>query len=556
MATNSIQKFVNYYYNNRFIISCRIAAYRKSFKHFTDVIITEFDDLQIKQYISHWFNSETDLQEQTAANLWSLLQQEKYKNIKELAWTPLFLTFVCLLYSRSFTLPYNRGLFYNKVLRILLEEWAAEKRVQQDGIYQVLDTDLEEILLSKIAYYNFIEDRLFFSKEEITRQIKSFLASNLNSKQNINGEAVLNAIAVQQGILVERAYDIYSFSHLAMQEYLTAQYIIDNHLIENMVSNNLTDTRWQEVFLSVAGLMRRGTDELLLLMEKEAQNHLSTHLKKNHLVPLLVWSNTITKKDFANSHITPIERRLIALKYALGVGKNYIGYYCNNFDILTKQYAKNKLYINTNLDNNLLDKQGNIQDKTFIKALKLVNQFAVSYLSLCGTIETLNDEHSSELSTIIFNSIDLKNKKFDRSVLIKIERYCIEYFIDYSKRFQIQSIGRQIFPDVDFPKLEKQFEQYKSRISIQQRENNSFSKKEFYEISLGFLNKLSEVWFNAFQLTPDLINLSKKEIEEIDSTYFHINSLIIQCKEAAVRVSPETWEDIESRMLLPIENTN
>ncbi|MEH2012321.1 hypothetical protein [Nostoc sp.] len=50
------------------------------------------------------------------------------------------------------------------------------------------------------------------------------MASSLNAPQHLDGESVLNAIALQQGILVERAEDVFSFSHLTLQEYLTGQY--------------------------------------------------------------------------------------------------------------------------------------------------------------------------------------------------------------------------------------------------------------------------------------------------------------------------------------------
>jgi hypothetical protein len=46
-----------------------------------------------------------------------------------------------------------------------------------------------------------------------------------------------------------------------------------------------------------------------------------------------------------------------------------------------------------------------------------------------------------------------------------------------------------------------------------------------------------------------MINLSQEEIKALDN-YLYANHLIIQCKEAAVRVSPTTWEAIEARMLL------
>jgi hypothetical protein len=49
-------------------------------------------------------------------------------------------TFLCLVYSRKLNFPPTRSRLYNKALDILLEEWAAEKRVQQEEIYQGLHT--------------------------------------------------------------------------------------------------------------------------------------------------------------------------------------------------------------------------------------------------------------------------------------------------------------------------------------------------------------------------------------------------------------------------------
>jgi hypothetical protein len=56
-------------------------------------------------------------------------------------------------------------------------------------------------------------------------------------------------------------------------------------------------------------------------------------------------------------------------------------------------------------------------------------------------------------------------------------------------------------------------------------------------------------WLIAFNLRPELINLSEEEAKALRN-YFYANYLIIQCKEAAVRVSPRTWAEIEERMLL------
>jgi predicted NACHT family NTPase len=185
--------------------------------------------------------------------------------------TPLLLTLVCLLYQRSRKFPTNRATLYERALRVLLEEWAAEKGIPHEDIYRGLDTKRKEMMLSEIAHEAFQKNRLFLPRREITDQIEQLLKEMLPDEKFINGTAVLKSIEVQHGVLVERAEGIYSFSHLTLQEYLTAQYIDDHRQIEKLVTEHLTDGRWQEVFLLVAGLMRGGADDLLLLMEKEAQ---------------------------------------------------------------------------------------------------------------------------------------------------------------------------------------------------------------------------------------------------------------------------------------------
>jgi hypothetical protein len=268
-----IQDFVDQYSQNRYIASCRIAAYQYNFQRFTDVVIADFNDKQIQQFIHNWFQSKKDQETNTAESCWQLLQNPENAAAKELAHTPLLLTFLCLVYDRSQNFPNNRSALYKKALRILLEEWASEKRIFREEIYQGLNTELEETLLSEIAYESFTKDRLFLHQSEVVSQIKEFLSSNSNAPQNLSGEKVLDAIAIHQGILVERAEDIYSFSHLTLQEYLVALYIKENNQIETIVKQHILDRRWREVFLLVSGLITsgNGAESLLLSMLSEAK---------------------------------------------------------------------------------------------------------------------------------------------------------------------------------------------------------------------------------------------------------------------------------------------
>lgn len=471
-----IEDFVNDYKKNRFIASCRTAAYPTKFRHFSDVTMADFDDNQIQQFIKNWFHSETDKEAQTGDKCWELLQKPENAAAKELAHTPLLLTFLCLVYDESQNFPDNRSTIYKEALHILLKKWASEKRILRDEIYQGLHTELEEILLSEIAYRGFESDRLFFSGREIVDKIKEFLLSNLNAPKHLNGEAVLDAIAIQQGILVERAKDAYSFSHLTLQEYLTAQYIDDHRKVEQLVTAHLTDKRWKEVFLLVAGLMRGGADDLLLLMEKEVQNYINTP----RLQALLNWAEQATVGSIAN--FKPVGKRAVAITIT-------------NANTISNAYA-----------NAIPNAYAIAIPNAIAIAIANANAYANTYAY------AIPNANANAIAIAIANTRKLEELK--------------------------------IFNNVEFTMLIDQLEALKAKIP---------DDKKPREMRWEFAEHLQQTLLSAFNLSLDIINLSKKEAKVLEN-YLYANHLIIQCKQAAVRVSPTTWEAIEARMLLVPSN--
>lgn len=166
-------------------------------------------------------------------------------------------------------MPAQRNRLYEHALYTLLREWSAEKRINQEEIYQGFNIPLEILLLSELAYNGFTSNRFCCTQFKLVGDIKDFLSQNLNAPRNLDGEKVLDAIAIQQGIFVERAWGLYSFSHLTLQEYLAAQYIVRQGLIDGLVEQHITQEHWHEIFLLVAGLMQtnRGANCLLEKIE-------------------------------------------------------------------------------------------------------------------------------------------------------------------------------------------------------------------------------------------------------------------------------------------------
>ncbi|MEM1252605.1 MAG: NACHT domain-containing protein [Cyanobacteria bacterium P01_H01_bin.21] len=481
----TIQDFVDRYDHNRFVGSCRTAAYHGGFTRFSDVGMADFDNDQIEQFIGNWFSSERDTEGAISKKCWKTLQEEKNRAAKELAHTPLLLTFLCLVYDRSQRFPANRSNLYQRALRILLEEWAAEKRINRDEIYEGLSIELEESLLSEIAYAGFESDQLFFSRRELTAQIKDFLASNLNVPKTLNGEAVLQAIEVQQGILVERAEDAYSFSHLTLQEYLTAQCLADNRHWNKVISNYVTDRRWREVLLLTPGLLtgKQGANHFLKTLEQRANQCLSS-IKLQHLVQ---WATAATAGSLGS--FNPAAKRVSAIYLALALNRE-----------LNRELARS----------HILERA---------RALALILDPAHAQIIDINLARTLTLNHA--LTRVHEYDLDISR--------------AIARGITLTKRFA----RLNILATINCLELLKHLQTLKS--SIPSQETSEYQKQIFQA-------RMLKLWFNALGISPDDWQLSSADVQAL-ADYFYICELMIRCKQMAVRVSPEIWTVIETHMV-------
>ncbi|MGF1600966.1 MAG: NACHT domain-containing protein [Thermosynechococcaceae cyanobacterium] len=456
---DAIQNFVNRYDNNRFMVSCRVAAYRSGFRNFTEIELADFDDEQIQQFINNWFTATLDQQNDTANQCWMLLNEDSQKSAKELVQTPLLLTFLCIYYDKKQSFAAHRATLYRKALDILLDEWAAEKRVRHVPVYEGLNTALEKVMLAEIAYQSFVNDQLFFTEQELIDQIRNFLEDSVDKPKYLNSKAVLDAIAEQQGILVKRAEDVYSFSHLTLQEYLVAQHISQD--FEEIVKQYLTEQRWREVLLLVPGLLSKA-DKMLRLMNQTAEQQIDS----STLRTLFVWAEQVT--SYSDSDAPPLVRRYIAISLILSLASALA--LASVSDLAFAIVSASDLALSSASD----------LDFSLARALLLASASALA-------------------STQVFNS------------------------------------------SVDFAPVIEEIGSLPSLIA-----NNQVSAKQLQTIS----DRLPQLCHNALNLDLTFLDISSVDAGKLLS-YLYIHNLMVQCKEAAVRVSRNAWEEIESTMLLP-----
>jgi predicted NACHT family NTPase len=276
--TIEIRRFAQDFYKNQFVISCRIAAQKYKFQGFTEVEVADFDDTQVEVYAKKWFVAVALKSKEDGEALGNLfinqLNLPENQHIRELAVTPILLHLICLVFHVKDQFPSNPAKLYEQALNILLVRWDEIRGIKRDHIADNLTLANKKNLLFQLAAINFEQENYFFEKEKLQQLIAELhtlgdISLEL-TKFQIDSEPLLKAIEAQNGLLVERAQGIYSFSHLTFQEYFTAKKIAERFKLQtwyNLV-NHITENRWHDIFLLTVSMLSNA-DEMLQLMKQK-----------------------------------------------------------------------------------------------------------------------------------------------------------------------------------------------------------------------------------------------------------------------------------------------
>lgn len=272
---------------NRFILTCRTQIVEVIPQGFAPVEVAEFKDEQVETFVRNWFRASGQTKEVIEQQWQAFSDATKHSSaLKELTVTPVLLSLMCWVFQDSGELPSQAALLYRKGIRLLLEKWNDRKEIPVWEIggeaYRQLVPWRKEALLSEIAARKFENSVNFvlFEQKNLVEQIVDFL--DLANAQK--GEAVLRAIETQHGLLVERADELWSFSHLTFQEYFTAQWLNQLQQDEGL-AEKIIDKRWQRIF-KVAIESQQPADRLLRLIKQAIDYSVSQDAK---LQEFLTW---------------------------------------------------------------------------------------------------------------------------------------------------------------------------------------------------------------------------------------------------------------------------
>lgn len=250
---DALNAFVYKYSDCPYLLSCRVAATDYSFTQFEYVEMADFDERQIGNYIDRWFVRDEETRQRCRHDL---LKNPENKTVRELAQTPLLLSLLCLVYEELNKFPLERHELYDEAARALLAKWDDSRKINRDTVYKRLTLRRKQQMLATLAAQNFDEGHYFLKEKQLIKQIEAYLQKAPGIDEP-DGELVLKMMEAQHGIFVERARGIHSFSHLTLQEYFTAKYIVEEEArgsVERMMAH-VGDDSWNEVFLLTVGML-------------------------------------------------------------------------------------------------------------------------------------------------------------------------------------------------------------------------------------------------------------------------------------------------------------
>jgi predicted NACHT family NTPase len=492
--TKEIRDFSDQYHTNQFVITCRIAAREYMFETFTEVEVADFNDKQIQTFITKWFQAKESYSAEQFIE-----QLQSNRPIRELATNPLLLTLLLLEFEDSGNFSTDRAELYKRGITTLLRKWDAKRGIVRDHVYRNLSLPRKKDLLSQIALTTFERKDFFLKKADFGRYIAEFIRNFSDAQTDsemlqLDSEAVLKSIEAQHGLLVERARDIYSFSHLTFQEYFTARKIVKSSepqalekALQGLVSH-ITDKSWREIFVLTVGMLQPA-DYLLQLMKQRIDALLAADEKFQQF---LMW---VSKKSLV-------------------------------VEVSHKSAAVRAFYFNLARDHHPQRAPTRYRDAELIRAL----DYHLFILLRLGNIKALDVGLDDILALACDRALDLEPTyypyAFKGAFFLACERALI---LEPRLGQALQELQEQL-PDLN--SNERRFKQW--------WEANGQAWAEQLRAMLMEHRNIGHDW----QFSDEQKQLLKQ--------YYDANKLLVDCLNSDCYVSREVRQEIEETLLLPV----
>ena len=200
--------------NSKIIISCRSGDYTSHIDNFDVIELCNLKEVQISEIVSKW-----------SKNPDVFLRNYKLLPYFDLSNSPLLLTQLIVLHNTRGYFPDQAVDIYGKIIELMLEQWDNTRKIKRGSLYESFSPLKKKTFLSSLSYQlTYKQKSNRFNDRDL---IEAY--SRIYRKFHLKGEEaslVVKEIESHTGLIVRSGYEHYEFSHLSLQEYLCALYMV------------------------------------------------------------------------------------------------------------------------------------------------------------------------------------------------------------------------------------------------------------------------------------------------------------------------------------------
>jgi len=232
-----VERFATEYPHVRVLVTSRVVGYdqaRLDETQFTAYRIDEFDNARVEEYVTKWFNQESDLSG-AQVEAWANGFINESKTVTDLRSNPLLLALMCILYRGERSIPRNRVGVYEKCAELLFDRWDARRDIHA----KLRTSHLFEPTLRHLAFWIFTRDssQTFVTETELIKTTTAYFLERGYEDVDLAKEVAREFVdfccgrawVFSDSGLTPEGEKLFTFTHRTFLEYFTAHQLASSH---------------------------------------------------------------------------------------------------------------------------------------------------------------------------------------------------------------------------------------------------------------------------------------------------------------------------------------